>query len=92
MRLTERQVEILAFRIVKTLVEERYLETRDREALEEHVKGFITEELSVEDRLNDEVRQILSQHERTMREQEITYHEMFQKVKNKLARERGIIL
>jgi hypothetical protein len=53
---------------------------------------IITGELQVEDRLNDEVREILTQHSEEMRRTNVEYREMFKMIKKKLARERKIIL
>ena len=56
------------------------------------VETAINSDLSVEDRLNDEVKAILAEQEETLDENNINYRKMFQLVKNKLARERGLIL
>ena len=50
------------------------------------------EELTVEDRLNEEVRQILSQYADQMRRTGASYQEMYKKVKVQLARERKLTL
>jgi hypothetical protein len=52
----------------------------------------ITDELMVEDKLNEEVREVLIQHASEMERSNVTYTEMFKMVKKKLAREKGIIL
>jgi hypothetical protein len=52
----------------------------------------ITDDLRVEDRLNDEVREVLIQHASEMERSNITYTEMFKMVKRKLAKEKGIVL
>jgi hypothetical protein len=56
------------------------------------VDNAINQDLSVEDRLNDEVKAILAEQEETLDENNINYRKMFQMVKSKLARERGLIL
>jgi hypothetical protein len=50
------------------------------------------EELTVEDRLNDEVREILTQHQDEMRRTGVSYQEMYKKVKGQLARDRKLVL
>jgi hypothetical protein len=50
------------------------------------------EELTVEDRLNDEVREILIAHQDEMRRTSVSYQEMYKKVKQQLARDRKLIL
>ena len=52
----------------------------------------IVEELQVEDRLNEEVREVLVQHTQQMERSDITYSEMFKKVKRELAKQKGIVL
>jgi uncharacterized protein len=52
----------------------------------------ILDELSVEDRLNAEVRQLLKVYEQDIERGQVDYQRMFTLVKGKLARERGIIL
>ena len=51
-----------------------------------------SEELTVEDRLNDEVREILIQHQDEMRRTGVSYQEMYKKVKAQLARDRKLVL
>jgi hypothetical protein len=92
MRLTSDQVEYLARKIVKTLVAEGKLEVDSDTRVAEGIARVITEDLQVEDRLNEEVREVLVQHASEMQRSNITYSEMFKMVKRKLAKEKGIIL
>ena len=92
MRLTSDQVEYLARKIVKTLVGQGKLEVDSDTRVAEGIARAITEDLQVEDRLNDEVREVLVQHATEMQRSNITYSEMFKMVKRKLAKEKGIIL
>ena len=55
------------------------------------VAKVVEEELAVEDRLNDEVREILSQYSDYMRQEGISYQEMFRKIKNTLISQRKVI-
>jgi len=50
------------------------------------------DELSVEDRLNEDVRKILEQHGEEMKQVGASYEEMFKKVKKQLVRERKVVL
>lgn len=92
MRLTSDQVEFLARKIVKTLVSEGKLDVDSDTRVAEGIARVITEDLQVEDRLNEEVREVLVQHASEMQRSNITYSEMFKMVKRKLAKEKGIIL
>jgi len=64
----------------------------DRKSFVEVLDRAITEELSVEDRLNAEVRQLLKAYERQIEQGQVDYQKMFTMIKQKLVRERGIIL
>lgn len=91
-RLTPDEVQFIAAKIVKTLVKEEKLEVDSEPRIIEAIGKVITDELMVEDRLNDEVREVLIQHSREMERSNITYTEMFKMVKKKLAKEKGIVL
>jgi hypothetical protein len=68
------------------------LEVDDPARVVDSLAKVITDELSVEDRLNEEVREVLVQHATEMERSNITYTEMFKMLKKKMAREKGIIL
>jgi hypothetical protein len=85
-------VTFMARETVRHLVDEGLIETPNREALAARVRAALDTELSVEDRLNEEVRQILTQYAEQMRKTGASYQEMYKKVKGQLARERKVIL
>lgn len=82
----------MAKELVKRLIAGQMVEVRDVEALTQRTRQTLLEELTVEDRLNEEVRQILSQYSDEMRRSGASYQEMYKKVKGQLARERKLIL
>ena len=92
MRLTSDQVEYLAHKIVKTLVGQGKLDVDSNDRVAEGIARAITDDLQVEDRLNEEVREVLVQHASEMERSNVTYTEMFKMLKKKMAREKGIIL
>jgi uncharacterized protein len=92
MRLTSDEIEYVSRKIVKTLSSEGKLQMDSDARVVEAIGKVITEELMVEDKLNEEVREVLIQHASEMERSNITYTEMFKMVKKKLAREKGIIL
>lgn len=63
-----------------------------RKSFAESLEAVITDELSVEDRLNAEVRQMLKAHEQEIERGRVDYQKMFTLLKQKLVRERGIVL
>jgi uncharacterized protein len=91
-RLTPDEVLFLSKKIVKTLVRGGKLEVDSEARVEEAIGKIITDDLMIEDRLNEEVREVLVQHANEMQRSNITYTEMFKMVKKKLAKEKGIIL
>ena len=92
MRLTSDEVEFLSRKIVKTLVAEGKLEVDSQPRVMGDIMKVITEEMSVEDRLNEEVRAVLMQHAAEMERSNMSYTDMFKMLKKKMAREKGIIL
>ena len=92
MRLSPDEIQYISRKIIKTLTAARRIEVDDAELVVEGIARVITEELQVEDRLNEEVREVLIQHTHQMERSDITYSEMFKKVKRELAKQKGIIL
>ena len=92
MRLRTDEIEYIARKVVKTLVSAGKLEVDDEARIVEMLGRVITEEMALEDKLNEEVREVLVQHSAEMQRSNITYTEMFKMVKRKMAREKGIIL
>jgi|SRR5580704_3792509 hypothetical protein len=82
----------MASEVVKRLVEGEQIETKTPDAVILRVRQKMMEELTVEDRLNDEVREILTQHQDEMRRTGVSYQEMYKKVKGQLARDRKLVL
>lgn len=82
----------MAKEVVKRLLEKKMIETPSAEALTQRVRQALVEELTLEDRLNEEVRGILNQYSDEMRRTGASYQEMYKKVKSQLARERKLIL
>lgn len=78
--------------LVKRLKAGEMIETRSEAELVERVRAAMADELGVEDRLNEEVRQILNQYSDEMRRSGASYQEMYKKVKGQLARERKLVL
>ena len=52
---------------------------------------LVHEDLAVEDQLNDEVRELLSQYSDYMRKEGVSYQEMFRRIKNTLITQRKVI-
>jgi hypothetical protein len=92
MRLNKNQIEHLASVILRNLAKEGKIIVEDKGRLLEEVTNLLVEEFQKEDRLDQEVREILSKHMEKIRRENIEYQAMFKEVKKKLAREKGIVL
>ncbi len=92
MRMRLEQVEMMAHEVVRRLDESGLVRFEQRQGAVEHVARALTQDLQVEDRLNEEVREILRGLADQMNSQNIQYHEMFKLVKSKLVRERKLVL
>ncbi len=92
MRLSADEIQFISRKIVKTLVAAGRLEVDNEARVVEGIAHVIVEELSIEDRLNEEAREVLAQHMTQMERSDITYSEMFKKVKRELAKKKGIVL
>ena len=82
----------LARRTVKHLIDAKLITTSDLKNTEARVTEGLTEELALEDRINEEVRVILEAYSDEMRKTGANYQEMFKKVKNELVRKYKAVL
>jgi len=92
MLFSKEYVGYLAREVTKKLVAAEMIETTSVAAVTERVNAAMLEELSLEDRINDEVRAILEQYSDEMRQSGASYQEMFKKVKNELVRKYKAVL
>ena len=82
----------LARRTVKHLIDAKLISTSNLKGTEARVTEGLIEELSLEDRINEEVRVILDAYSDEMRKSGAQYAEMFKKVKGELARKYKAVL
>jgi len=93
MRLSKERVRHMAEALVARLVQDGHVAlTGTSKSLVDALDQAVTDELSVEDRLNSEVRQLLKTYEHQIETGQVDYQKMFAMIKQKLVRERGIIL
>jgi hypothetical protein len=94
MLLNRDYVGYMASEVIKRLVEDNLVEIKEKdlEPVITRVRQRITEEITVEDKVNEEVRNILIQYQDEMRRTGASYQEMFKKVKGQIARDRKLIL
>lgn len=92
MRLSKHQIDHMAFIIVRNLFKEEKVIAENKHDLIADISNLITEEFLKEDKLDQEVREILNQHMEKIRKENIEYQTMFRMIKTKLAKERNIVL
>jgi len=92
MLLSKEYVGYLARELTKRLLASGMVETKAQPALNEKVHAALLDELSLEDRINDEVRVILEAYSEEMRKTGANYQEMFRKVKTELTRKYKAVL
>jgi len=92
MLFSKEYVGYLAREVTKKLVSGEFVETKNLAVVTERVNAAMVDELSLEDRINDEVRAILETYSDEMRKSGANYQEMFKKVKNELVRKYKAVL
>ena len=92
MKLFRSMVGFISGRMVAHLIRDGVIEVEDRSAVVAAVSSAFTGDLQVEDRLNEEVREIMIKYADEMNRTGVQYHEMFKKIKGQLVRQRSLIL
>lgn len=90
MLLAREFIDYLSRQLVKKL-SPNFIETADAHRASESIAEIIHAELAVEDRLNDEVRDILDEYSEYMRKEGVSYQEMFRRIKNTLISQRKVV-
>ncbi|MCW5781692.1 MAG: DUF507 family protein [Nitrospirales bacterium] len=93
MRLNKVRIHHMAVSVIERLQASGLLQIQGKpEVVIQKLEAAILTELQVEDRLNADVREMLKQFEREFAEGRADYQKMFTMVKQKLIKERGVIL
>ena len=90
MLLAREFVAYISRQVVKQL-SPQWIETTDPQVAAAFIGNVVEEDLAVEDRLNDDVRDLLAQYGDYMRRENVSYQEMFRRVKNNLITQRKVI-
>jgi hypothetical protein len=92
-RLSSERIAILSKTLADKLIEGKYLEpVIPKDQIIAKMEHIIREELMIEDKINQEVKGLLSAYEREIERGDIDYNKMFNMIKNKLIKERGLVL
>ena len=73
MLLSRDYVGYMAKEIVKRLVASKMIETKDAENLTQQVRKVMADEITIEDRVNEEVREILAKYSEEMKRTGVSY-------------------
>ncbi|MBI5056214.1 MAG: DUF507 family protein [Nitrospirae bacterium] len=93
MRVPKGWVPVVSREILEELLKKSLIElTVSKEKAAELLNELMLEELTVEDRLNEEVRQMLKKFDSEIEKGRLDYRKLFDMTKQKLVKERNIIL
>jgi uncharacterized protein len=92
MQLPREYAAYMSHQVLKRLSSAGLIQYDQPEYVKEVMTQVVLEELVVEDRINDEVRQKLQEIEPEMKQVGASYEEMFKKVKRQIVRERKAVL
>ncbi len=93
MRIPKSWVKPITSRIINNLLSKDLIEpVVPVETLIEETEKLILDELMVEDRINEEVRELLKKYEKEIERGKLDYRKLFELTKQKIVKERNIIL
>ena len=92
MHLQREYAAYMAKELIKRLSKEGLIQFEQPDYVNEVIVQVALDELSVEDRINDEARRILEEHSDQMKQFGATYEDAFKAVKRQLVRERKVVL
>ena len=92
MHLPREYVAYMAKQVLKRLRDQSLVQYDQPDFVTEVITQVMLDEVGVEDRLNDEVRKILEEHDDEMKRVGASYEEMFKNVKKQLVKERKVII
>jgi hypothetical protein len=92
MLFSKEYVGYLARQVTQRLIKAEMIESSNVAATSDRVGTFMLEELSLEDRINEEVRTILEAYQDEARQMGASYQEAFKKIKNELVKKYKAVL
>lgn len=93
MRIPKAWVPLMAKKIIENLISKELIKpTVPLEKLLLETESLLIYELSVEDRLNEEVKEILKSYAAEIEKGRLDYRKLFELTKQKLVKERNLIL
>jgi len=93
MRVPKGWVPVIAEEIVEVLCKKKLVELKiSKDKFTEITEELVLDELMVEDKLNKEVREMLKKYDVEIEKGRLDYRKLFELTKQKLVKERNIIL
>ena len=93
MKLSKERVTVLAVSLVDKLIAGGMVEpVGERKALAASLERVILDELSIEDRINAEAKELLRKYESEIAKGHMDEHQVFLMIKKQLVKEKGAIL
>lgn len=92
MQLHRDYVTYMSRELLKRLTKEGLIQFDEPEYVNEVMLQVVLDELTVEDRINDEARRILEEHSDQMKYFGATYEDAFKAIKKQIIRERKIVI
>jgi hypothetical protein len=92
MQLSREYVTYMSKELLKRLSSEGLIQFDQPEYVNEVMLQVVLDELTVEDRINDEARRILEEHSDQMKNFGATYEDAFKAIRKQIIRERKIVL
>ncbi|MCK4738614.1 MAG: DUF507 family protein [Deltaproteobacteria bacterium] len=93
MRITLEQVEKISKRVLEDLSKKKLIIVKaSEEDIVRKIQDVFLADLHAEEKLDKEVDEIINSHSSEIEEERIDYRKMFNMIKGKLVRERGLII
>ena len=92
MALRREYVRLLSAKVADELKKQEMIDVPDGLDLAEQLFQVMDAEVSLEHQIDEEVRTLLNQYQDQMRQSGASYQEMFKLIKNKLVKERKLVL
>jgi len=91
-RLQREYVDYVVKQLLERLVAAEMVQLPAADAVSERLRTVLLEELAVEDRINDKVREYMNQYADEIRRSGVSYQDMFKRIKSELVRREKVIL
>ena len=92
MALRREYVRLLSVKVAEELQKQEMIAVPENLDLAEQLFQVMDKEINLEHRIDEEVRTLLNQYQDQMRQSGASYQEMFKLIKNKLVKERKLVL